>query len=253
MAMEQKQSGAARVMAVLDVLSSADLIAFPHGMTVSDVARAMGRDKSVVSRQLKSLLECRLVSRDDEGRYELSWQLFALAVRAGDRRLAKAAGRAMSHLTEIVRERTYLTVLSDSEVLTVHSESSRRSVEAVGWVGRKIPVIRSSSGMALLLDHEDAHILDIVWRGDESVNRQAAADFLRQVQEARHRGYALADRTFDQELIGVAAPVRDYSGRIMAAVNISGPAARVQPHVQAFAGHLLANVQALQRSLWSSA
>jgi IclR family KDG regulon transcriptional repressor len=255
MAMEHKrapaaQSGASRVMAILDALTSADPVAFPDGMSVADMARTLGREKSVVSRQLKSLLETGLVSRDDAtGRYELSWRLFALAVRAGDQRLTRLAAPLMLRLTETVRERSYLTVLSDGEVLTVHSESSRRSIEAVNWVGRTVPVNRSSSGMALLLDHDDKHILEIVRRGADGVPAREAREFLAEVQQARKRGYTVANRVFDPELLGIGAPVRDFSGRIKAAVNISGPAFRIEPHIQTFAGHLLATVRSLQSSL----
>lgn len=243
------RSGASRVMAILDALTSADPAAFPDGLSVADVARILGREKSVVSRQLKSLLETGLVSRDASGRYELSWRLFALAVRAGDQRLTKLAAPLMLRLTEAVRERTYLTVLSDGEVLTVHSESSRRSIEAVNWVGRTIPVNRSSSGMALLMDHDDEHIIDIVRRGEDGVPAREARELLALIHEARERGYTVANRIFDPELIGIGAPVRDFSGRIKAAANISGPAFRIEPHVQAFAGHLLTSVRQLQASL----
>lgn len=256
MAYEQKQppvarTGASRVMAILDALASADPIVFPDGLGVADVARILGREKSVVSRQLKSLLETGLVSRDPSGRYELSWRLFALALRTGDQRLTKRAAPLMFRLTETVRERTYLTVLSDGEVLTVHSESSRRPIEAVNWVGRAVPVNRSSSGMALLMDHEDEHILEIVRRGEDGVPASEAREFLAQVQKARDRGYAVANRIFDSELLGIGAPVRDFSGRIKAAVNISGPALRIEPHIQAFAGYLLSTVGALQTALCS--
>lgn len=243
------QSSASRVMAILDALTAADPADFPDGLTVADVARMLGREKSVVSRQLKSLLESGLVSRGETGRYELSWRLFALAVRAGDQRLTKSAAPLMLRLTETVRERTYLTVLSDGEVLTVHSESSRRSIEAIDWVGRTIPVNRSSSGMALLMDHDDDHIIEIVRRGDDGVTAREAREFLGQVQEARRRGYTVANRVFDPELLGIGAPVRDFSGRIKAAVNISGPAFRIEPHIQVFGGHLLSTVRALQASL----
>ncbi|MER7665432.1 IclR family transcriptional regulator [Streptomyces sp. NPDC096193] len=256
MVFEQKQnpsarSGASRVMAILDAMASADPAGFPDGLSVADVARVVGREKSVVSRQLKSLLETGMVARRPSGRYELSWRLFALAVRAGDQRLTKLAAPQLLRLTESVRERTYLSVLSDGEVLTVLSEGSRRSIEAVNWVGRTIPVHRSSSGMALLMDYEDEHILDMVRRGADAVSDREAGEFLARVEESRRRGYTVANRVFDPELFGIGAPVRDFTGRIKAAVNISGPAFRIEPHVQAFGGHLLSAVRALQTSLCS--
>lgn len=240
-------SGASRLMAILDVLS--DPVAFPDGMSAADVSRSLNREKSVVSRQLKSLLETGLVARDEvSGRYSLSWRLFALAVRAGDHRLVKLATPLMVQLTETVRERTYLSVLTGGEVLTVHSESSRRSIEAVNWVGRTIPVNRSSAGMALLMDHDDEHVLDLLQRGnDVTVNN--ARQYLRQIHESRQRGYTVVNRLFDPELLGIAAPVRDFSGRIQAAVNISGPAFRIEPHIRTFGSHLMASVRKLQDSL----
>lgn len=241
-------------MALLEVLSSADPALFPDGLSVSEVARMLDRDKSVVSRQLKSLLETGLVSRDEtSGRYDLSWRLFALAVRAGDQRLTKLAAPLMLRLTETVAERTYLTVLSDGEVLTVHSESSRRAIEAVNWVGLTIPVNRSSSGMALLMDQDEEYILDLVRRGPDGASESEAREFIAHIREARRRGYAVANRIFDPELLGIGAPVRDFSGRIKAAVNISGPAFRIEPHVQTFAGHLMATVRVLQNSLSAEA
>lgn len=247
--MKQTQSSAARVMAILEAIGSADAAQFPDGMTVADVSRVMERDKSVVSRQLKSLLETGLIARDPEGRYELSWRLFVLAQKAGGQRLKKIGAPFMFRLTELVRERTYMSVLSDGEVLTVHSESSRRSIEASGWVGRTVPVSRSSSGMALLLDHEDDHIIDIVRGTQAGIGKREAQEFLGQVQQARLKGYTLANRIFDPELLGIGAPVRDYSGRITAAVNVSGPATRIEPHIEIFSRHLLSTVRNLQHAL----
>jgi IclR family transcriptional regulator, KDG regulon repressor len=114
-------------------------------------------------------------------------------------------------------------------------------------------VYRSSSGMALLMDHEDEHILETVRRGDDGVSAREAHQFLARLKEARERGYAVGNRIFDPELLGIGAPVRDASGRVKAAMNISGPAFRIEPHVQAFAGHLLSTVRALQTSLCSDA
>lgn len=254
MVLEQAQapaprSGASRVMAILDALTSADPAVFPDGLSVANVANVLGREKSVVSRQLKSLLETGLVARRPSGRYELSWRLFALAVRAGDQRLTRLAAPVLLRLAETVRERTYLSVLSDGGVLTVQSEGSRRSIEAVNWVGRTVPVYRSSSGMALLMDYADEDILKTARHSQDGVSAREAREFLAQVQEARTRGYTVANRVFDPELLGIGAPVRDFSGQIKAAVNISGPASRIEPHIQVFAGHLLAGVRALQASL----
>jgi DNA-binding IclR family transcriptional regulator len=245
---ERKQSSAAKIMALLEVLGTANASQHPHGMTVSEVARALDRDKSIISRQLRSLLESGLVTRDSAGCFELSWRLYALASRAGDQHLAKKAGPVMRRLTDNVRERSHLTVLSDGEVLTVRSEGSGRSLETQGWVGRTIPVVRSSSGMALLMDHDDDAILDIARSSEPKISKRQATIFLEGIRQSRERQYTVANRIFDPDIMGIGTPVRDISGRIIAALNISGPAARIEGHIELFGGHLLAAANSLRQT-----
>lgn len=222
------ENGAAKTLAVLEALGTIDRGEFPDGVTAVELCRLLNRDKSVVSRQLRNLVDCGLVSRDESGRHELGWRLFALAANAGDQHLARRAVPVLQRLSAVVQERSHLSVLSGGEVLTVRSESSGRLIEANGWVGRTVPVARTSSGMALLMDHDDIRALtsEIGNLDPDEAGKVAA-----RVREARQRGFSLADRTFDSEVIGIGAPIRDVHGRIVAALNISGPAERIAPYV----------------------
>ena len=48
-------------------------------------------------------------------------------------------------------------------------------------------------------------------------------DLLRRVAEAASVGYAIVDEEFEPGLVAAAAPVRAYHGRVIAAINVSGP------------------------------
>ena len=48
-----------------------------------------------------------------------------------------------------------------------------------------------------------------------------------EVAAARDRGYAVVDEEFEAGLVGVAAPVRDFRRRIVAALNVSAPKFRL--------------------------
>lgn len=239
MSQNAKQSGADKTLRILEVIGSADTAEHPHGMTAADVSRSLKRDKSVVSRQLKSLVESGLVTRDAAGLHELGWRLYALAAQAGDHHLIRRAVPVMQRLTAVVQERSHLTVLSRNEVLTVRSESSRRLIEANGWVGRTIPVSNSSSGIALLMDH-DEEVLRLLVQKDLGESPAAAAELVKHVRDSRRQGFAVADRIFDPEVIGIGAPVRDAAGRIIAALNISGPASRIAGRIHALAAEVTA-------------
>jgi hypothetical protein len=44
-----------------------------------------------------------------------------------------------------------------------------------------------------------------------------------QIARAAEQGYAVVDEEFEDGLVGVSAPIRDFRGRVIAAINISAP------------------------------
>ncbi|MGQ0840022.1 IclR family transcriptional regulator [Actinokineospora sp.] len=247
---EQERSTAARLLGTLEALSAA-----PDGMTGAEVARALGKDKSSVSRQLRPLVDLGVVERDSDGRHRLGWRFFTLAARAGDQRLLLLAPPVMRQLSNQLAERVHLSVLRGRDVLTILSESSQRSIEAVGWVGRTAPVHCTSSGRALLFDHSDEAVralLDgLATPGPGPQAPKSVDEFLRRLREARQSGFATADGEFDPDLVAAAAPVRDFTGRIIATLNVSAPAYRLRGRLWQAGQHVAAAATHLSRAISS--
>ncbi|MDQ3157699.1 MAG: IclR family transcriptional regulator [Actinomycetota bacterium] len=249
---ETNHTGAAKLLALLEALSEVDSES-REGLTVAELARAIGRDKSIVSRQLKPLVELGLVERDAEGRHSLGWRLFAVAAKAGDQRLLLLAPPVMRRLTQLVRERVHLSIRRGPEVFTILSESPQRSIEATGWVGRTAPINCTSAGRALLFDHSDDDIREIFISGFESgpgPNAPRSVDeLIDRVASARRQGFALVVDEFDDELCAVAAPVRDVHGRIVAVLNISAPSYRLKDNLTGVGRSVCQAAQHLSRTL----
>jgi len=221
-----------RGIRVLEALGGDEALA--EGLGVLRIAELVGEDKSQVSRTLQALAEHGIVDRDPETRaYRLGWAVFALAARAGDAHLVTAAEPVVRALAEELGERVHLSVLRGPDVLTVLSHATPRAIEAQGWAGRTVPAYCTSSGYALLLDADVRALLARVElvRLAPSTPR-SLAEVEARVAAARARGYALADEDFEPGLVAVAAPVRDFRGRIAAALNVSGPKFRLDARVE---------------------
>jgi DNA-binding IclR family transcriptional regulator len=236
------------------------LLALDNGdeLGVMQIAELVGREKSQVSRTLKVLADHGLVERDTETlAYRLGWRLFALAAVAGDQRLAAAAPRRLRELVQTFQEGAHLSVLQDAGVLTVISDSPPQAVRAVSWVGRTVQVAGTSAGYALLVDHGRGELGPYLpdaefCRGHPRAPKNAD-ELWERVAAARSRGYALADEEFEPGLVAVAAPVRDFQGRIVAAVNISAPKFRFAPQLAAAGERVQAVAEELSRELgWDS-
>ncbi len=223
------RTGAAKLVATLEALAEG-VRDGGSGLTVADLSRALGRDRSIVSRQLPPLVELGLVERADDGRHRLGWRLFTVATRAGDQRLRLHAPPVMRRLMAVSQERVHLSVLRGGHVLTVLSERPQRSVQSAGWVGRTVPAHCTASGRALMFDHSDDEVRAL-FDADAGGGPQAPTDgdrLLDRVQRARRRGFATVDGELDADEVAAAAPVRDFSGYIVAALNISAPAYRLR-------------------------
>jgi DNA-binding IclR family transcriptional regulator len=72
------------------------------------------------------------------------------------------------------------------------------------------------------------------------------------VAEARASGVAVVDQEFEPDLIGVAVPVRDGGGAIVASLNASAPRFRLLDRVDAAARELVSVASELSHELGSA-
>lgn len=226
-----------RGLLALEALAQADGAEEP-GLGVVDVARRLGVDKSQASRTLRALADHGLAERDPATRaYRLGPRVFAYAALVSERRLLRAAPAVLQTLVATLGERAHLSVLDGASVLTLMSESPPHAVQAAGWAGRTVPAHGSAAGRALLADHDAAALQALFGAGPlerlgpntvDTVDALAA-----RIETVARHGFAVADEELEPGLAAVAAPVRRFDGRIVAAVNVSGPSFRFSPRLEA--------------------
>jgi IclR family transcriptional regulator, KDG regulon repressor len=253
---EEGASSVQRVIDILTALGECDT-GESNSMGVVETAHVVGREKSQVSRTLKTLAESGLVDRDpDTLRYRLGWRFFAFAARAGEHQLLTCAPAIMRGLVRTVGERVHLSILDGSDALTLLSENPARTVQTANLVGRATPVHATSCGQALLFDM-GAKDIRLLLDGSPLVARGPRAprdveDFIGRVRVATTKGFATCVDEFDVDLAAAAAPVRDFRGRIVAAINISGPKYRIAHDLPAIGCKVKAAAGYLSKNLgWS--
>jgi DNA-binding IclR family transcriptional regulator len=250
---DSSTSTVSRIFAVLSAI--AERSGEGRDLTVSDIARAVGRERSQVSRMLKSLSACGLVEQDPATRaYRLGWQLYALAASSGDQRLLALGRPVLADLSAQTGEVALLSVLRGSRVLTVLRQDSPRLLQAGGWVGLTSPLHVTAAGRALLFDYSDAQIGRLV---QDDIGRDAfgprAPGTLSELSarglQERKQGCAVAVDELEAGFASVAAPVRDTAGIVVAAVGASGPSSRIVDRLDELALQIRAAAERLTDSL----
>jgi DNA-binding IclR family transcriptional regulator len=226
----------------LRALTALEILGEPsgaEGMGVVELARRLGRDKSQVSRMLRALATAGYVEREPRSaRYRLGGRLFALAATAVDARLRTEADALVERESMRMGERVEVTVRSGTVGVTLASAALDVELRSLGWAGRTVPLGSSAGGRALLFDHSDDAVIRLLTPGGLDGAGPAAPrsldDLLGRLRDDRRRGWALAREESGSDVVALGAPVRDASGRIVAAVSVSGPGTRLSPALPAF-------------------
>ena len=245
-------SGLARDIEVLELLGGSE--AAQAGLGVSRIAQLSGRDKAVISRTLATLADAGVVDRDPVTlNYRLGSRVFALAARTMEATLVSECRTHLRRIAASTRETSHLCVLRGGNVLTVLSELSPHEFRTTGWEGVTTAAWRTPSGRALISDWdrgslaawyaEHGHDNLLVGPADPLISSAGFAvleappedktvvwDFeslLAELQRIRDRGYATLDEEIERGVVGASAPVRDFTGRIVAAINVSAPKSRI--------------------------
>jgi DNA-binding IclR family transcriptional regulator len=228
--------GTAGLVRGLDVLAAlAEEHAARDGLGVQALTEALRGDKSQVSRTLRALEDRGFVSRDPRTlAYRLGWQLYALAGRVAEARLLREAPPVLRALVRELGESAHLSVRQGDRVLTLLSESPPAALHAPGRVGGLTPLATTSAGRALVLD-----------LSPEELDLLGLAPYAERIAEARGRGYAIVREEFEPGLVAAAAPVRDFAGNVVAAVNVSAPRFRFDDRLELAAARVAEAATAL--------
>lgn len=199
---------------------------------VTELSVLTGWPKSTVSRLLAALEENGLVRQDAiTGRYTPGLQLVALAGAALASDALYVASRAhLLRLAEASGETANLSVLDAGQLLTIDEAPSAEPIKFSGWVGVRQPLHGSSSGKVLLAALAPERREAILAAGLPSLAARTITDhdgLLRELAQVRAAGYALNVEELVPGLTSVAAPVRDHSGAVVAAISAAGPSSRL--------------------------
>jgi len=212
-------------LSVLELLSRSD-----RPLNLTQIGKELGMVKSNVHRLMQALVETRFVLRDEEsGTYAASiklWELGSAVLAKLD--LRRHAERQMEALMNLTGESVHLSVLDGVEVVYVHKVDSPNPVRAYTQIGGRAPAYCVATGKAQLAFGGPAHLAGVAARLQPHTERTITDPdvFLREMKRVREQGFATNKAEWRDGVWGIASPVLDARGSVIAAVGISGPAAR---------------------------
>ncbi|MFD1212670.1 IclR family transcriptional regulator [Arthrobacter sp. GCM10027362] len=186
--------------------------------TLAQLVAATGLARPTVHRLALALIHHRLVARDVQGRFVLGSRLVELASAAGEDRLIAAAGPILLQLRDATGESAQVFRRQGDSRVCVASAERPVGLRDTIPVGTQLSMKAGSAAQVLLAWEDHERLLEGL-KGARFTPTVLAG--------VRRRGWGQSLGEREPGVASVSAPVRGPSGRVIAAVSISGPIERL--------------------------
>lgn len=199
---------------------------------LSEIGRRLKLAKSSVHRLVSILIEEGVLEQNSlNGKYRLGIGLLPLGTQVRRRMpVAREARPFMVQLRAKTDETVVLTILAGANVLYIRNLESPRAIRMRTDIGTEKPALCTAEGMAILAFQPPETIDRLLAAGVPARTAKTVTDpgKLRAIlAQVRSDGYVIDDEGSEDGVRGVAAPIRDASGQVIAAIGIAGPLQRL--------------------------
>jgi IclR family transcriptional regulator, acetate operon repressor len=195
--------------------------------TVGALSTRLDLPKSTTSRLVGALERQGLIQRNGGGGHLVPGAVLQRYARreTGDAELVDLAAESLDRLAHASGETINVGVPSLGAVELLDQRDSRHYLGSTNWVGRRVPAHGSALGKVFyafdVLPVPSGPLEPLAPRTGAEANALG-------LQAVRARGYATAVEELEPGLWAVAAPVRDATGAVIAALSIAGPTVRLR-------------------------
>jgi IclR family transcriptional regulator, pca regulon regulatory protein len=200
-------------------------------LRLSDVARATGLTRAAARRFLLTLTALGYV-RQTGSEFSLRPRVLELGYAyLSALTLPEVAQPHMEALVAEVNESSSIAVLDDLDIVYVARVPTQRIMTITIAVGTSLPAYATSMGRVLLAGLEDGALETRLARMElerfTPTTPTSVDDLRERIGVAREAGWAMVDQELEQGVRSAAVPIRDSTGAVVAALNVSVHATRM--------------------------
>jgi len=216
-----------KVLRILEALDNS-----PTGLQLSHVAAQTGIHKSTAYRFLAHLEGAGYLFRDDGGAYIIGPRLAPLGAGVSFHvTLRKVSRPALQKVWRTTKETANLAVVEGHDALYLDVIESPHMFRMGSLLGMRRPLNCTALGKAMLAflsrDQREEILSSLTFERFTSHTIPDANRLRRELAKIFRQGYALDDREADLGARCVAAPILDDTGKLLAALSVSGPITRI--------------------------
>lgn|SRR5699024_2698268 len=194
----------------------------PH-LTISETSKITKLSRPVCRRILLTLEELGYVN-SEERKFSLTPKILSLAHSYfSSGMIWDLSMPHLEELSEILNESCAMAVLDGTDIVYVAHVSIKRILNDNVGVGTRLPAHLTSAGK-VLLSYQSNQGLEYYFKHAklEAITNKtivSESEIRKELKQINKNGYAISQEQLQMGLISIAAPIRDITGKVVAAVN----------------------------------
>jgi len=224
----KKRNRQYRVQAVDRALNILDCFSFQNReMNLSDVARKTGLNKTTAKRLISNLADRGFLRQDPVTKqYQLGMRLFELGgIVFSSLSLRNAAAYPMTRLQNETGATVLLGTMIDDELVYVDKREGKGMIRISSDIGWRRPLHYGMLGMVLMAHLDSKEVRRILKQYPLQAHTPFSLTdedaFSIRLERIRRQGHVVEHQEAMEGVVGIAAPVRDYSRKVIAALGIA--------------------------------
>ena len=224
-------------MRVVNAVARADAImglvaSTARPISIGSIARDLGLPRNTTYELVFTLCECRLLRMGVDGRVSPGIRLFELGgVYLASLDWVEEAREVAREARDLSGETVQVALLDGRDAIYLVKEESQKAIRMASSIGRRLPAHASAIGKVLLAALPPAELVNLLGtRPLERLTEHTIVDpaqLMEELESTERRGYALDNEESSPEVCCVAAPIRDFTSRVIAAMSVSMPTSRL--------------------------
>jgi IclR family transcriptional regulator, KDG regulon repressor len=196
----------------------------------TEISRELQLPKSTVSRIITDLLNEGYLKKINR-KYSLGLSILSLTgVIMSQLELHREAFDPLKFLVNKIGETANICVLEGTNLTYMLKVECKHAIRLLSHVGHYRPPSCSSAGKLLLAFQTTDIVEEVIKAGLPQRGPKSVIDpkqLLQQLQTIRQEGYAVCIDEMYEDVVSIAAPIRDYTGKVIAAVTTAAPKHRI--------------------------
>ncbi|AEE90555.1 Pectin degradation repressor protein KdgR [Tepidanaerobacter acetatoxydans Re1] len=209
-----------------------ELAAEKEGLGVTELSQRVNLHKSTVHRMLTTLLNLGYVEQNAlSEKYRLGMKILFLGGSILERMdIRHEAHDLLEELSGKVNEAVHLVIPDGFKAVYIDKLDSNKTIRMCSQIGRIAPLHASAVGKAILAFSSPRFVNEVIEQGLARYTANTITEpreLMRHLEIIKERGFAIDDEENEKGIRCIAAPIFDYTGKVIGAISVSGPTVTV--------------------------